>query len=409
MDTTDVPAASDARVEGFAQVCRWLLAPLAVGAGAIHLSMVSGHAQEWLAEGIAFAVVAWAQLGLALLLVVRPSRRAVAALAGLSLVCVVAWAWTRTVGFPFGPAVGTTEEAGTVDLLCAGFEAVTAVACLVVLFRPPLRRGAGIPATLAAAVPLIAVLGMTTAALASPAGLHEHTEGDDGHPHAGEQAADHEDTHAEGESAAADDHPHDAATEGTTTEAETSHSHGEPCTAPVTEEQQDAADALVVESRTGMDAYQDFDAAVADGYVNITPEIGVLVHYARYDLMLDEATLDPTAIESLMYYRPRDGSDPVLVGAMYFADPGTAGPEIGGCLTQWHVHDNLCIAPGEGMVGVVDPEGSCPAGSSNDVTQEMLHVWDIDLPTGPFSELGEADRTAIAAAVVEKVAEQQTA
>jgi hypothetical protein len=72
---------------------------------------------------------------------------------------------------------------------------------------------------------------------------------------------------------------------------------------------------------------------------------------------------------------------------MFMAEPGTTGPQIGGCLTQWHDHTNLCLADrGGAMVGVVDAQGNCPAGSSNRETGEMLHVWDLPLAGGPFSE-----------------------
>ena len=87
-----------------------------------------------------------------------------------------------------------------------------------------------------------------------------------------------------------------------------------------------------------------------------------------------------------MYAIPPTGA-PILLGAMFLMESGQPGPMVGGCLTQWHVHENLCLADQGGrMVGVVDANGSCPAGSSNRVTPEMLHVWGIDIPGGPFSE-----------------------
>jgi hypothetical protein len=52
------------------------------------------------------------------------------------------------------------------------------------------------------------------------------------------------------------------------------------------------------------------------------------------------------------------------------------------------VHDNLCIdTQRKVMVGVVGADGSCPDGSVNTTTPEMLHVWVIDHPDGPFAEL----------------------
>ena len=55
----------------------------------------------------------------------------------------------------------------------------------------------------------------------------------------------------------------------------------------------------------------------------------------------------------------------ILLGAMYLmSEPGESGLQIGGCLTQWHAHSLW--------------RWEAP---------EMMHVWRIDLPDGPFSVL----------------------
>ena len=56
---------------------------------------------------------------------------------------------------------------------------------------------------------------------------------------------------------------------------------------------------------------------------------------------------------------------PVLMGAMYLMpEPGVSGPQIGGCLTQWHAH---------ALEGWETPE--------------MMHVWTANGYTGgPFSD-----------------------
>jgi hypothetical protein len=123
-----------------------------------------------------------------------------------------------------------------------------------------------------------------------------------------------------------------------------------------------------------------------------------MVHYGNRAWMTDGHVLDPTRPESLVYAFPKQGA-PILLGAMFLAEDGAPGPQVGGCLTQWHDHTNLCLADrGKGMVGVVDAEGKCPAGSHNQVTAEMLHVWDLPLAGGPFSEATPAElRTAVIA------------
>jgi hypothetical protein len=85
----------------------------------------------------------------------------------------------------------------------------------------------------------------------------------------------------------------------------------------------------------------------------------------------------------------------VLIGAMYMMPRrGEPGPQIGGPLTVWHQHSNLCFDNVTGMaVAFVhsgffdgsDKSGSCPRGSTNKTTPQMLHVWLIDNPGGPFA------------------------
>ena len=66
---------------------------------------------------------------------------------------------------------------------------------------------------------------------------------------------------------------------------------------------------------------------------------------------------------------------PKLMGAMYLGPaPCTPGPDIGGSLTQWHAHDDLCLAGGQ-VVGKTSASGTCAAGVHNTNTYFMLHVW----------------------------------
>jgi len=95
-------------------------------------------------------------------------------------------------------------------------------------------------------------------------------------------------------------------------------------------------------------------------------------------------------VESLVYAFP-PGHEPLLLGAMYMMEKvGDLGPLIGGSLTHWHAHDDLCIDPVREINVARQPNGSCPPGSAVTVTPEMLHVWVIDYPAGPFGELDAA-------------------
>lgn len=97
--------------------------------------------------------------------------------------------------------------------------------------------------------------------------------------------------------------------------------------------------------------------------------------------------LDPLRPESLMY--DWDAPEPTLQGAMFIMeDVASMGPMIGGCLTTWRMHDNLCytgdpLVDGT-IVGFSDKFGGCPSQTMLRVTPEMLHVWIIPRPGGPF-------------------------
>ena len=84
---------------------------------------------------------------------------------------------------------------------------------------------------------------------------------------------------------------------------------------------------------------------------------------------------------------------PVLVAAIYLMNrSGEPGRAVGGCLTRWHVHDDLCSAnPAKGLITGLRPEGgACPRGQVPWAAPPMLHTWLIDVPGGPFAAHGLA-------------------
>jgi len=158
------------------------------------------------------------------------------------------------------------------------------------------------------------------------------------------------------------------------------------CTASATAAQQRAAVQLVNASWRGAQQYRSLAAARAAGYRPITPSGLPVVHYlnpAFYrDTLLGGPVLDTSQPQSLVYANTPKGA--VLVAAMYITTPRGATPQPGGCLTQWHVHTNLCLRAGLGVVGVTGAgRPACPAGSRNRVTPAMMHVWFVPIPGGP--------------------------
>ena len=157
--------------------------------------------------------------------------------------------------------------------------------------------------------------------------------------------------------------------------------HGQdPCSAPVTPEDYEAADRLIADTVAAMKHFEHVDAAKAAGYVQIAPPFGREgAHWLNPAYMGDGQFVNPNRVESLVY------RGDTLEAAMYMMDDADQpGVDVGGCLTPWHLHDNLCIADGFQIVGITST-GDCPTGSTNEPTPRMLHVWLVPHEGGPFA------------------------
>ena len=104
----------------------------------------------------------------------------------------------------------------------------------------------------------------------------------------------------------------------------------------------------------------------------------------------DKHTLDPDHPESLVYSTA--GGKRKLVSAMYMLPTGTTlneVPDVGGKLTQWHIHDNLCFTPTDPPVvaGVTGSGAKCRAPLRNLEPVPMIHIWIVSHPCGPFAAL----------------------
>jgi hypothetical protein len=341
------------------------LAVLSAVAGLVHLAFIPVHLEESWAYGLFLAAVAAAQLGWAALAVGRsPSRPLLAAAAAGNAGVALVWAVSRATG---------SEPVGLADGLCTAIELVLVGGATVLLARPapgplwPRWATAG-----AASIALgLAAVAVTPVLTGSPGG-HGH-----------DRHRDHDRAEAAAEST------------GAATPAPPARAHGHdigdrpPAEAAPTPAQQAAADSLVATPGTAVARFADLDAAVAAGYRPITPPGQRIVHYGHPSYMLDARVLDPHHVESLVYARTSRG--PVLLGAMYMMPPGAKGPQVAGSLTHWHAHDDLCIDEAQLAQVARLADGSCPPGSAVRVTPEMLHVWSIDYPTGPFGELTPLD------------------
>ncbi|MDT7572615.1 MAG: hypothetical protein QOE05_2789 [Actinomycetota bacterium] len=337
---------------------RGALAALSGGAAGLHFAIAPDHfAMHW-TMGAGFLVAGLAQLLWAVLLLERPTRGVIAWGAVGQGLLVATYLVVHTAGWPFGAQAWQPEAHTVAGVLCCLLELGCAFGVMATApwaaptFRVP-SPGLVIP------VVGVLVVGLTSGTVAFGGATEHHTHGI---------------AHA---------HVATAAT----------HGHGHVDTTPPTEAQRRAADALLAASRASMARYADVAVARKAGYRVIHNAGDVLLHYGQPAYMRDTRTLDPDRMESLIYVHL--GRNDLLVGGMYMVPKGQHGPAIGGSLTPWHAHDDLCLDPVKAIAISQTPDG-CPAGSAIGTTGEMMHVWAIDYPGGPFAELDPVSlRTAV--------------
>ena len=150
--------------------------------------------------------------------------------------------------------------------------------------------------------------------------------------------------------------------------------------------QLDAAGRLVADTRKDVRRFADLRNARTAGYAPHVRAVRSTMHYFNAAYVTDGRVLDPTRPEGLLYAHTTRG--PVLVAAVYLMNRADeSGRAVGGCLTEWHAHNNFCSSdPANGRItGVLDRDGRCPPGQVRWPAPPMLHTWVIDLPEGPFA------------------------
>jgi hypothetical protein len=321
-----------------------------------------------------FTATAAFQLGWGALALVRPQRAPIALGLLGNLGLLGGWFVAMTNGISFIEGMDTNMSPSRADTLAAGFALAAVVGSVLAVLRPRLGAQRGAAFVLAAAVASIALGVSGMAAAASPD--HHSGVAADGHAHDGGAAAPATDHHA------VEARPFDPALP-----IDLSGTEG------VTPAQQAAAENLISATLLTLPHWEDFAVAEAEGFRSIGDGFTGSEHFINWDFAADDNVLDPARPESLMY--DTTGGGRRLVAAMYMAAPGTsldAVPELGGALTQWHIHDNLCFLPGSGdagprVAGLTDATGACGEGLIQFPATPMIHVWIESHPCGPFAAL----------------------
>jgi hypothetical protein len=149
-------------------------------------------------------------------------------------------------------------------------------------------------------------------------------------------------------------------------------------------EQARAAAALAASVQAATEKYRSLDAAVADGYRAGEAADRLHVHYENPRYQRDGAILDPARPEMLVY--AQDGDRAALLGVVFqMPEPGQRGPQVGGASATWHRH-NICVGLLPPGFGPVTPYGTCPFLAAQVTIAEMMHVWIVPTPSGPFAD-----------------------
>ena len=312
---------------------------------------------------VAFALTAVFQIGWGALVLVRPSRAvALLGVAG-NAAAVGGWVLAKTSGIGFVTGLDVREDPQFADTLAAALAIVAVIGALFVLVPELSARVSGRRPALVG-VSAVAAIALTVPGMVA-AGSHSHAGGHDD----GGEAAGHEHDHAAAgeESAAGHEHAgHDAAAM-----APTPYDPTKPIdlggVEGVTPEQQAAAENLIAISLWRLPQWSDPKVAEAAGFHSIGDGFTGYEHLIQWDWINDNYVLDPDHPESLVYRVDGNGTR-TLEAAMYMLPQGETletVPELGGKLTQWHIHDNLCFTPGEApkVRGVTGVGQGCPPGS----------------------------------------------
>jgi hypothetical protein len=349
-----------------------------IGAGAIHAAAIGAHA-EHRAAVITFVVVAILQVAWgAMVLPARAGRLVIAAGVVGNLVGVLAFAVAKVRGLP----IAGLDEAEPLQLADGMAAAVAAAAVVLAL---PALAGRWTSAFRARAIPLVAALAVT--ALTVPAmvaaGNHHHAEG--------EEAAGHTHTHSHGATSGGA-----APTEAASAVAPKPYDPKKPIDLSgvpgVTPEQQARAENLISATILRLPRFADTATAYSAGYRSIGDAGTGYEHYVNWSYLDDDHLLDPDHPESLVYRAYRDGRRE-LQAAMYMLstkDTLETVPDVGGPLTQWHIHADLCFTnePGNYQVrGLTRSDGTCAPPLVQPAQAPMIHVWIVPQRCGPFSAL----------------------
>jgi len=355
-----------------------------IGAGAIHAAAIGMHNEHGEAV-VAFALLAAFQFGWGVVALTRRSRAlALVGVIGNGL-AIAGWVLAKTRGIGWIDGLAESEPVQLADGLAAALAAVAIGSALLWVV------GFSLTDRVSVSGGALVVVALTLTGMIATGG-HDHA--GDGHGGGAHAADAHTSGAAHHETGDGDDHADVVV-------APREYDPTKPIdlggVEGVTPEQQARAENLIVVSLARLPQFSDTATAEAAGFHSIGDAATGDEHYINWSYVNDDKILDPDYPESLVY-QMRDGRK-TLVAAMFMLPDGTtldAVPDVGGKLTQWHVHNDLCftddpVAPrlafGAGAGPVVGSDNPCPPPTQKRANVPMMHVWIVPHPCGPFAAL----------------------
>jgi len=161
---------------------------------------------------------------------------------------------------------------------------------------------------------------------------------------------------------------------------------------PETPEDVQRAKEIVAELRRGIEKYQDYHAALNDGFKIFLPNVPQPeYHFTSYrNGFLEAFTFDPARPTSLLYKKTGTGYE--LVGAMYTMPKRASEDQLNArvplSVAMWHLHTNLCMPQRDqlrmadwskfGLRGSIATQDACEAAGGRfrpSIFGWMVHVY----------------------------------
>jgi hypothetical protein len=366
---------------------RVMVATLA-GAGALlAISLVGAHLHGSVLEGLTLLALAWVQAGIAVVVLLRPSRGLLGAAVIVDSVVVVAWLLSRAGSLTaFGHSAGRSTATLT-GIALASVAGLSIVACCILLAKPGIGRDWNASTLVLASMAPVAVFALATTAIAVPTAN-------------GSEVVQTASSSAANVAATTPTTP----APGATTKVGSKLAEGESAETardvPLDPATQQVLAGQLVLARAAAMRYPTAGDARRAGMIpagGSAPGLGAHFQMMNANALKGinpDGTVNPAFPTSYIYLGERDTSP--LVGVMYTAFTSQAPQGFAGPNDHWHRHSNLCLKFVNGNISVpVAPDSDvtktqCDAlgGFFQAKTVWMVHAWVVpgwESPLGVFS------------------------